>query len=72
MSIRTYTRTLLNDLFKSNFLVKFFLKIVNFYCNLGSKHTNNIKFSPNMPIDDVREKRILFFQSVTGDKVDCK
>lgn len=72
MFIRTYTRTLFNDLFKNNFVVKVFFKIVNFYFKLWFENTNSIKISSNMPINEKKEKRVLFFQSVTGDKIDCK
>ena len=72
MFIRTYLRTLFNDIFKNNFLVKGFVKIVNFYFDLGFKRTNSIKFQSNMPINKVEKKDPLFFQSVTGDKIDCK
>lgn len=70
--MRTYIRTLFNDLFKNNFLIRTLSKIVNFYCNLWPKTENAIKFSPNMSIKELEEKKILFFQSVTGDKIDCK
>lgn len=70
--MRTYIRTLFYDIFQNNFIVKFIYKFVNFYCNLRLKNPNDIKFSSNMPIKDVREKKQLFFQSVTGDKIDCK
>jgi hypothetical protein len=70
--MRTYLRTLFNDLFKKNFLIKFFTIIVNFYCKLWFKSPNNIKFSTNMPMNELREKKTLSFQSVTGDKIDCK
>lgn len=72
MFIRTYIRTLFNDLFRNNLLIKIISKIVNFYCKLWFKNTNTIKFPSNMSIKDMREKRTLFFQSVTGDKIDCK
>jgi len=72
MFIRTYIRTLFNDIFKNNFIAKSFVKIVNFYCDLWPKSTNPIKFQPNMPIDRLEKKKTLFFQSVTGDKIDCK
>lgn len=71
MSIRTYFRTLFNSIFKNNFLVKSFVKIVNFYCNLWSVDTNSIKFESNMSIKTM-EKKAISFQSVTGDKIDCK
>lgn len=66
--MRTYIRTLFNN----NLLIKTFSKIVNFYCGLWSKNKNSIKFSPNMSINVLEEKKTLFFQSVTGDKIDCK
>lgn len=70
--MRTYIRTLINDILKNNFFAKIILKIVNFYFNLWFKTPNTIKFSSNMPINDMREKQQLFFQSVSGDKIDCK
>mgnify|MGYP001805807331 FL=1 len=69
---RTYLRTLFNDILKNNFVAKMFVKIVNFYFDLGSNQSNFIKFQPNMPINHVEKKDPLFFQSVTGDKIDCK
>lgn len=72
MSVRTYARTLINDIFKNNFLVKTIQKIVNFYCNLWFKPQKSIKFNSNMSIKDMEEKKSIFFQSITGDKIDCK
>lgn len=72
MFIRTYVRTLFNDLFKNNFLIRIISKIVNFYCKLWFKNTNPIKFSSNMPIQELVEKKAIFYQSFTGDKIDCK
>lgn len=72
MSKRTYIRTLFNDVFKNNFLAQIFIRIVNFYCNLWHKGSESIKFQSNMSINSLEEKKVLFFQSVTGDKIDCK
>lgn len=69
--MRTYIRTLFYDLFKNNFLIKAFAKIVNFYCNLIFKTPNDIKFHTDMPIKPI-EKKAISFQSFTGDKIDCK
>lgn len=69
--MRTYLRTLFNDIFKNNIFIKVFIKIVNFYCNLWPSTPNSIKFNSNMPITDMEKKQIIF-QSVTGDKIDCK
>lgn len=70
--MRTYIRTLLNDLFRDNFLIKSVSRIVNFYCKSQTKEYKDIKISANMPIDNSREKKTFSFQSVTGDKIDCK
>lgn len=72
MFTRTYIRTFLNNLFKNNFLIKFISKIVNFYCKLWFNNANSIKFYQNMPIINPEVKKVIFFQSVTGDKIDCK
>lgn len=72
MIIRTYTRTLFNDIFKNNFVIRILSKIVNFYCNLWFTKPNAIKFKQNIPMHGMEKKKTLFFQSVTGDKIDCK
>lgn len=72
MAVRTYIRTLLNDIFKNNVFIKVGSKIVNFYCETWFKNTKDIKFSANMPTNIPREKKTFSFQSVTGDKIDCK
>lgn len=69
--MRTYLRTLFNDIFKNNIIIKVFAKIVNFYCNISFSTPNTIKFKAKMPITDMEKKQIIF-QSVTGDKIDCK
>ena len=69
--MRTYIRTLINDLFKNNFLIKAFVRIVNFYCSLCLKGVKPIKFEPNMSIKELGRKAISF-QSFTGDKIDYK
>lgn len=68
----TYARTLFNDIFKNNFVIKTLKLIVNFYCNLWLKDTNTIKFGQNVPMKDMEKKKVLFFQSITGDKIDCR
>lgn len=70
--MRTYIRTLFNDIFKNNFVIRIVNKIVNFYCSLWFKSPSSIKFESNMSINELEKKKLLFFQSVTGDKIDCK
>lgn len=69
MVIRTYIRTILNDILKKNFIVKAF---VNIYYNLRIESPRDVKFSFNLPIIKEEDKKPIFFQSVTGDKIDCK
>lgn len=72
MNLRTYTRILFNDIFKKNIIVNIIRNIVNFYCNLWLKESKSIKFEQNGPIDEMEKKKALFFQSITGDKIDCR
>lgn len=72
MLIRTYIRTLFNDIFKNNFFIRTINKIVNFYCNFFFSGAKTLKFEQNLPKNNMEAKKVLFFQSVTGDKIDCK
>lgn len=72
MSVRTYIRTLFNDIFCSKFFVFVCKKIVNFYCKLFNISDKPIKFGKNMSIMDIEESTIHTFQSVTGDRIDRK
>lgn len=72
MSIRTYLRTIFNNIFTNNPVVKTFAKIVNFYCKLWSKNAYTLKFQTNLSIKDMKRKKSVSFQSVTGDEIDCK
>jgi hypothetical protein len=71
MSIRTYIRTSL-DRCNNNVLIKAIRKIVNFYCDLFSNPKYSLKFSREMPKSLLERKKSISFQSVTGDKIDCK
>ena len=71
MKLRTYIRTLLNDIFLDNFFVNTIKKIVNFYFKSSQKPESAIKFSQNSPTNEIYRKKPISFQSVTGDKLDC-
>jgi len=72
MLIRTYLRTIFNDILKKNVIYKTFAGIVNFYCKLWSKNTYTLKFQTNLSIKDMKRKKTVSFRSVTGDQIDCK
>lgn len=69
MLARIFIRTLLNSVFKNNVLVNSFVKI---YCKTPCAVEDAIKFKNNLSIQDLERKNTVFFQSVTGDKIDCK
>jgi len=69
---RTYARTLFNDILKKNIIVTIFKKIVTFYFNIWQKEPKAIKFGQIIPMNNLEKKKALFFQSVTGDKIDCR
>ena len=72
MQIRTYLRTIFYKLFRENFIIKVFKNVVNFYYNLYSKTPTCLKFDEKNPILNIDAKKNINFQSVTGDKIDCK
>lgn len=72
MLLRTYFRTILNDIFKNNIVVRAFHRIVNFYFNLWFNRNKTIKFGQKLSIKKEEGKRVFSFQSVTGDMIDCK
>ena len=69
MSIRIYIRTLLNYVFKSNIFIRGF---VNIYYKSAADTSETIKFSDNLSKILMGEEKSISFQSVTGDKIDCK
>lgn len=65
--LRTFLRILFTSLFTKNPVADIF---VNF-CNKNSKkNIKTIKFDSKLPIMEIERKN--FFQSVTGDRIDCK
>ncbi len=69
MFARTFIRTLLNYIFKNNIVANSFVKI---YCKTPCSVENAVKFRDSLSIHDLERKNTVFFQSVTGDKIDCK
>jgi len=72
MQIRTYLRIMFNSVFKDNIICKFVNYIVKFYCDMGIMGNNQLKFSQNVPLSYTEAKKNIFFQSIAGDKIDCK
>lgn len=72
MQIRTFLRIMFNDIFHENVISKSVLALVNF-CNeyniFGGKE---LKYSSNVSLNMQDTKKDIFFQSITGDKIDCQ
>ena len=67
MFLRVFLRTFINTLFVNNFLVDMFVKLCNKKQNMFE---NNLKKKTILPINET-ERRNIFFQSFTGDTLDC-
>lgn len=67
MFLRLFFRTFLNSLFVNNFLVNMFVKICNKKQNMSEII---LKKKVILPIKET-ERRNIFFQSFTGDTLDC-
>jgi len=72
MQIRTYLRIMFNFVFKNNIICKFINYIVKFYCDLDMNGSSSLKFSQEMPLSYSEAKKNIFFQSIAGDRIDCK
>ena len=67
MFLKVYLRTLLNIVFKNNYIAGMFVKLCNKKQNMPD---NYLKKKFNLPIKE-KERSIIFFQSFTGDILDC-
>lgn len=67
MFYRVFVRTFLNSLFVNNFIVNEIVKLCNKNCDMSE---NSLKKKSILPIDKT-ERRNIFFQSFTGDELDC-
>jgi len=72
MHIRTFFRILLNNIIRDNVFVKSFSAFVNFCCELDFLNYKPLKYSKSMPLSLSDTKRNIFFQSIGGDRIDCK
>lgn len=66
MFLRIFIRTFFDYLFKNNFITDMFVKICNKNKHMSVK---SLKKNAEGPITDT--ERNIFFQSFTGDTLDC-
>ena len=72
MQIRIFLRILFNKLFRDNIFVNTVRAFVNFCCEIDVLNYNSLKYNKEMPLTMEDTKRDFFFQSIGGDRIDCK
>ena len=72
MQIRTFLRIMFNNIFHDNIFVNVVRSIVNFCCEMDVINYKPLKYSKEMPLTMEDTKRNIFFQSIGGDRIDCK
>lgn len=72
MNIRTFLRIMFNDIFHENVLSKAVSALVNFCYEFNIFGGKSLKNTDNMSLNMLDTKKNIFFQSITGDKIDCQ
>lgn len=72
MKIRTFLRIMFNDIFHENIISKAIQALVNFCYEFNIFGTKALKYNRNVSLNMTDTKRNIFFQSITGDKIDCQ
>ena len=72
MQIRTFLRIMLNNIFRDNILAKTIKTFVNFCCEMDIINYKPLKYNKEMPLTLEDTKKNIFFQSIGGDRIDCK
>ena len=72
MQLRTFFRILFNTLFRDNIFINVIKSFVNFCCELDVINYKSLKYNKEMPLTMKDAKRDIFFQSIGGDRIDCK
>ncbi|GEM_PF-6040823 len=71
MQIRTFLRIMFNK-FQDNPLVNTVKAFVNFCCEMDTFDNKSLKYNKKMPLTLEDTKKEFFFQSIGGDRIDCK
>ena len=72
MHIRTFLRIMFNNIMHDNVFVKSVNAFVNFCCELDFLSYKSLKYNKEMPLSLSDTKKNIFFQSIGGDRIDCK
>lgn len=72
MKIRTFLRIMFNDILRDNIISKTIISLVNFCYEFSIFGEKRLKNNKNLSLSMLDTKRNIFFQSITGDKIDCQ
>ena len=72
MRIRTFLRIMFNDIFHENVISKTISSLVNFCYEFNILANKPLKYDKNVSLNMLDTKRNIFFQSISGDKIDCQ
>ena len=72
MQVRTFLRIMFNNIFRNNIFARTVHSFVNFCCELDVLNYKSLKYNKEMPLTMKDAKRDIFFQSIGGDRIDCK
>ncbi|MBO6271371.1 hypothetical protein J6O48_01175 [bacterium] len=72
MQVRTFLRILFNKIIHDNIFVNVIRSFVNFCCELDVISYKQLKYNKEMPLSLKDAKKNIFFQSIGGDRIDCK
>jgi len=61
-----------NNILRDNVLVNTVHSFVNFCCEMDVLNNKSLKYPKNLPLTMEDTKRNIFFQSIGGDRIDCK
>lgn len=72
MQVRTFFRIMFNNIIRNNVFVRVISSIVNFCCEMDTLNYKSLKYNKEMPLTLQDTKNNIFFQSIGGDRIDCK
>lgn len=72
MHKRIFLRTLFNNIFRNNIFAQVIISTVTFCKEFGGFGCDSLKYDKKMSLSVNDVKKNIFFQSIGGDRIDCK
>lgn len=72
MQVRTFLRIMFNNIIRDNVFARTVRSFVNFCCELDIINNKYLKYNKELPLTLEDTKKNIFFQSIGGDRIDCK